>query len=147
MIRFALTAATFVSLAAGLAHAQGAPAAPAPGASVTLAEFQQRRADMIMRADVNHDGKVSKAEWDAAATKMRQAAENRGAATQGQDQGRGGGMSERMFERMDLNHDGFITRDEIDKVTKARFEQLDKNHDGVLTADEMPAARGRPPAN
>lgn len=39
-----------------------------------------------------------------------------------------------LFDRIDLNHDGVITRDEYARLSL--FDQLDTNHDGVLTRDE-----------
>jgi len=53
-----------------------------------------------------------------------------------------------MFVKFDLNHDGFITTDEIKAVREARtaemrkhrFEALDTNHDGVISRDEFMAA-------
>ena len=53
----------------------------------------------------------------------------------------GGGDSSRMFERIDANHDGYITPDEIDAASAHRFDRMDANHDGVLTPDER--ANGR----
>jgi Ca2+-binding EF-hand superfamily protein len=62
----------------------------------------------------------------------------------------------RMFKQLDLDHDGFITKDEIassqarfdDKMTKSApkraakmFDRLDTNHDGQITQAEVDAAR------
>lgn len=43
-----------------------------------------------------------------------------------------------MFDMLDANDDSVITRAEIDRMTAKQFKRLDKNHDGVLTDDEMP---------
>ena len=64
-----------------------------------------------------------------------------------------------MFARLDTNHDGFITKDELDAVEARReqkaearaqhfdpskaFDRLDTNHDGKITADEVAAAHVR----
>ena len=77
---------------------------------------------------------------------------------------------QKMFARLDTNHDGFITAAEIDAMQaeraeriKARadrfdpskaFARLDTNHDGNITPDELQAVRdqriaakgGKPPA-
>lgn len=63
---------------------------------------------------------------------------------------------ERMFKQLDLNRDGFITKDEIaaskaqfdERMTKSApkraaklFDRLDTNHDGKITREEVEAAR------
>jgi Ca2+-binding EF-hand superfamily protein len=64
---------------------------------------------------------------------------------------------QRMFARLDANHDGFITKDEVNAAQAQRaartdqrtarldpakrFERLDANHDGQITAAEVEAAR------
>lgn len=64
-----------------------------------------------------------------------------------------------MFARLDANHDGFVTKDELN-ATEARreekaearaqrfdpsklFDRMDRNHDGKITADEVAARRTR----
>ena len=45
------------------------------------------------------------------------------------------------FERMDLDQDGFITREEAAGTSLAdRFDELDRNHDGKLSPSEASAA-------
>jgi hypothetical protein len=45
------------------------------------------------------------------------------------------------FDRMDLDEDGFITREEAAGTSLAdRFDQLDRNHDGKLSPSEASAA-------
>jgi len=64
-----------------------------------------------------------------------------------------------MFARLDTNHDGSITRDELTAVEARReqkaearaqrfdpakaFDRLDLNHDGKITAEEVAAAHAR----
>lgn len=63
---------------------------------------------------------------------------------------------QRMFKQLDLNHDGFITRDELaaskskfdERMTESApkraaklFNRLDTNHDGQITRAEIEAAR------
>jgi len=45
-----------------------------------------------------------------------------------------GGQTEDLFDQIDTNHDGVITRDEYNRLSL--FDQLDTNRDGVLTPDE-----------
>eukprot|EP00435_Cladocopium_sp_Y103_P076924 s1_g663.t1 len=57
--------------------------------------------------------------------------------------GPGGGppSPDRMFEMLDLNEDGEITREEAENARDARFEEADTNGDGLLSPEEMTAAR------
>ena len=65
---------------------------------------------------------------------------------------------ERMFKELDVNHDGFVTKDEIaasqakfeerlsksaSKRAASRFDRLDSNHDGKITKSEGGARRSR----
>ena len=59
------------------------------------------------------------------------------AAQQGGGRGQGGA---RMFERMDKDHDGKISRDEYIGAQRDRFSRLDANGDGKISAEEMAAA-------
>jgi hypothetical protein len=52
-------------------------------------------------------------------------------------------MRSRMFERLDANHDGVVSRDEYRAQVAERFDRLDANHDGFLDASEMTSMRGR----
>jgi hypothetical protein len=51
----------------------------------------------------------------------------------------GGGA---MFDRLDANHDGAITKDEFAADVAARFAKLDTNKDGKISAEERQAAPG-----
>ncbi len=97
--------------------------------NVTLAQFQMRQRNRLMKADTDHDGRISLAEWTA---------------WQEAHPGPNGvhGDPARMFARLDLNHDGYITPDEIDAMAARRFARADANHDGVVTPEERAALRG-----
>lgn len=42
-----------------------------------------------------------------------------------------------LFEEIDKNNDGLISKEDIKKYTKSNFEKSDGNGDGLITADEM----------
>ena len=48
-----------------------------------------------------------------------------------------------LFDRMDANHDGYLTKDEVQKqfpkFTDEMFQQADTNHDGKLSVAEWQA--------
>ena len=124
------------------AFAQPVPPADAPApppAPMTLQQFQQERVARTMQADNDHDGRVSKAEWEA----------YRASHPSGHGHGDGGGHEnagdgpprrfdpDAMFARLDTNGDGYLTPDEIAAQAAERFRRMDRNGDGVLTPDEM----------
>jgi hypothetical protein len=90
---------------------------------------------MMMRADANKDGKLSRAEMEAAASK-------RAEAGKGGKEGMGGGG--RMFGMLDANKDGFLVGTEIATMAERRFSRMDVNGDGSLTPAEMQAGREGP---
>lgn len=46
-------------------------------------------------------------------------------------------MANAMFDGMDKNHDGIVTRKEYEEYSRNWFRQADANHDGKLTRDEF----------
>jgi len=84
------------------------------------------------RADTDGDGRVSRAEAEAASSKK----------------------SSEWFEKLDTNKDGYVTQDEISqaKATRRadmkarfddRFQEADANKDGQLSLDEVQAKMPR----
>lgn len=85
-----------------------------------------------MRADTDGDGKVSRAEADAASDKR----------------------TGEWFEKLDLDKDGFVTSDEVKQARETRrgdmkarfdehFKEADSNNDGQLSLDEVQAKMPR----
>lgn len=125
MIKLTLTAALLASASAALAQAPSTPAA-APAGGASFDQWSVHARERLMALDTDHDGKISKAEFAA-----RPAMGHRGKM---------GG--DRMFDRLDANHDGYLDTTEINAMLARRFARQDANHDGVLTADERHAMRG-----
>lgn len=124
VLALSLSIAPFCAAVAQVVPPSGASSMARPGVTgVGLADFQTRRRAQLMRADTDHDGRVSLAEWGA----LRAA-----------HPGRGGGQGDpaRLFQRLDASHDGYLTSDEIDAFTARRFGRADANNDGRLTPDE-----------
>ena len=98
--------------------------------------------------DTDHDGKVTRAEFNAGFADAMLTVYNldrNGALTPAQwnDVERGG--RDGTFQRLDLDHDGKLSRAELssgkerDAAVNAIFNRIDKNRDGIISAEE-----GRP---
>lgn len=137
-----------LALALSLAvFAAGAGAQTAPGAASPHAGLF---AHMLQKLDTDGDGRVSEAEWLAAATaRFKQIdTQNAGsfdaatlaaspAATERLTQ-----HAERLVQRLDKANNGYITASEVDAAAQKRFARLDKNGDGKLTLEEFSAGHG-----
>lgn len=93
---------------------------------VTRAEVEANVAQRFARMDINKDGKVDKADREAA-QKQREA--KRGARRGGQPGG------------PDADGDGALSLDEMKRAAMQRFDRVDSDRDGKLTAAERDAAR------
>lgn len=100
--------------------------------------------------DKNHDGRVSDDEYDGAALFQLLDVDNNYRVTVedlqeilGPD--RDGQLSAADRIRVaDLNGDGELTEEEVDRVTDMRFQSLDANHDNNLTLTELRVGFWRP---
>ncbi|KQP40874.1 hypothetical protein ASF49_19475 [Methylobacterium sp. Leaf104] len=128
----------FLSASAAIAQTSGGqppgaqtPEAPSPPSrledrkpdGVDLATFQARHRMRLMRADTDHDNRISEAEWTA---------------WWAAHPGKGPADPAKRFRRLDADRDGFVTAEEIDAVTAKRFARFDDNHDGRVTRAERP---------
>jgi Ca2+-binding EF-hand superfamily protein len=97
------------------------------------------------RDDLNHDGKVTRAELDQALHQQFAAASKGGALTKDQFTAMQGSRAEatsaRAFQRLDTNHDGKLTAQEFSASQQKTFARIDRNNDGVITRDEMTSRR------
>jgi Ca2+-binding EF-hand superfamily protein len=76
--------------------------------------------------DTNHDGKLSLAEFLAGAPGLKAAQ-----------------TPEQMLSIFDANHDGKISADEFRNVRMGAFNKVDTNHDGIITPQEIQGAAGK----
>ncbi len=107
-----------------------------------------RLAAMFAMADANHDGTITRAEFDAAraARFAQRDADHNGVLTAsemphwGNTQPAGG---EAPHLRGDTNGDGSVSRAEWDAESAVMFSRLDANNDGVISQAELQAAEQR----
>ena len=85
--------------------------ATSPALAEGMGQHHGNRHAMLKKADTNHDGKVSKSEFLAAA------------ATR----------AEKRFNHMDANHDGVLDKQDH----QAHFDKMDSNHDGSISREEF----------
>jgi Ca2+-binding EF-hand superfamily protein len=139
---------------AALAAAGAAGAKPPEGGRGGM--MAARLAEM----DSNKDGRITKAEAEAArmrmfdkldadkngivtAAEIKTAHESMAARRPDDDKGgKGGEHGMRGIERQDVNGDGQVTREEAKAAPYPMFDRLDANKDGVIDAAEMPKGRG-----
>lgn len=149
VLAFTLSALSFCPAAAQGVAPSGPAMAGAGRPAVGLADFQARRRAQLMRADADRDGRVSLAEWTAwrsahpgrgGGDRGGQAGEQAGAPAGAEGMGRGRDPA-RMFQRLDLNHDGYLTAEEIDAFSARRFSRADGDRDGRLSPDERAGLR------
>lgn len=97
----------------------------------TRAEAQQRADRIFQMLDADHDGIVTRAEAEQAASLF--------AARRGGGEG-GSGRMERLIDR-EFGTAQSLTRQQFEAQALASFDALDLNHDGVVTATERQQAR------
>ncbi len=121
--------------------------------TVTVEEFAARPRQFLVRRveaefkaiDADSDGKLTKAEVDAARGKptllLLADADKDGAVTKQElakaFASRSGQVSDRVFEALDADKDGKISAAEWQASGERRFARLDRNKDGAVTADEL----------
>lgn len=94
---------------------------------ITRTEFIAARRAMFDRLDRNHDGVVSKDDFGRLRRFRPKAAE----------------QIDAFIASADADHDGRVTRAELESAPTKGFDLLDTNHDGVIDATERSAAAAR----
>jgi Ca2+-binding EF-hand superfamily protein len=127
MNKLLLTAALGVAMASAPALAQTTPGGGEHhggwAKDMTRAQAQQFADGMFQRLDANHDGVLTRAEADAAATQMG-----------------GGERAAHMVARL-FGEAQSVTQAQAEAAALARFDAQDVNHDGVVSAAERQQAR------
>ncbi len=126
------------------ATAQTAPASPAPGGHPSF--FQH----MLQEMDTNGDGKISQAEYLAAAKARFHSidTQNKGSinaadlAASPQTMQRDQMIAQRIVAHLDTAGNGYVTREEALAAAKTRFAKLDTTSTGKLTLSQFAAAHG-----
>jgi len=142
---FALTLATpLLATATKPVPAKKAPPAKktVPGdGSVTRAQLQAEVRQAFNRADTNHDGFMSRAEFAARMGVVINSAPARLGTTPTKEQAqRMLDAANAAFNDVDTNHDGKLSLAEAMYRPLKAFDAMDTNHDGVLTVAEKQAA-------
>lgn len=109
---------SLAALALSAVQQGNVPASP----GLTLESFKQRQEARMMAADSDGDGRISLAEYEAAAKP-------------------GHGDAAKRFAKFDLNHDGYLEKTEIDAMLARRFRHLDRDGNGILTPAERHPAK------
>jgi Ca2+-binding EF-hand superfamily protein len=95
--------------------------------------------------DLNHDGQVTRAEFDTATAQEFAAAARGGALTPDQFyaivSGHVRDSAVKAFARLDKNKDGKLDREEFAASELRYFARLDRNGDGTVTRDETTSRR------
>jgi Ca2+-binding EF-hand superfamily protein len=110
--------------------------------------FRRGRAKMCHDADLNKDGRVTRAELDKAiadkyAATVKGAKGMTGAQFYELARVRFQEMEAHRFKRLDRNHDGRLSEAEFAAPGARLFARLDQNKDGVVTKDELKARHHR----
>ena len=146
----ALLAATTLTLtlASPLAAAPAKPAAakapavitPNADGSVTRAQMEAQVKQVFARADTNHDGYMSRAEFAARmGVVINNAPAKLGTAPTKEQAQKMLDAANAAFNDVDTNHDGKLSLAEAMHRPLAAFDSMDANHDGVLTLAEKRA--------
>ena len=108
-------------------------------------DFTQR---ILQRVDTDHDGKISKAEFDAEGAKLFAKLDENGdgkIAANEMPQRHWARFGGKMFDRMDADQDGKVTKSEFEAAGDKMFQRLDKNGDGNIEKSEMQQPHGDVP--
>ena len=131
MNRFQLLFACGVAVTSSVAFAQGKD--ELPNRPITRAEVRSVLDQQFKAMDSNHDGKISRDEFDA--YRAKQAAGSTPAALSAFAH-----VGSRWFEKSDANGDGVVAPAEAAARPRKYFDMADSNQDGVISLQERQVA-------
>lgn len=137
-IRYGLLAGAVLVAGAGFALAQMAPPPPAPD-MYGPGPMHGRMAERLLHDfDLNHDGKIAKAELDKAlAQRFAEAGGGAAALSEAQFEKSHEKMlrqhTDKMFRGLDWNGDGVLSLDEFRTPLRARFATMDRDGTGQIS--------------
>jgi EF hand len=139
-----IPAAILLTLAVPAVHAQKSAKKPAgsqkPQAAQQAPVRQATATDTFAAMDMDHDGKITRAEWKGNAIGFAMLDRNGDGILSGDElkpanHAPARDSSADTFAKLDRNHDGRLTRAEWQGDAK-ELDLRDRNHDGVVTKDE-----------
>lgn len=149
LILAAAAAAGFVALPAQAQHAGNAFLAAYDSdkdGRVPRAEYDAARAARFAATDTDHDGAISEAEYVrefSARLEQQLAASGNSAEKQAEERTRQIRQTHVRFGVLDTSKDGRIDRSEYDAIAAKSFAEQDADKDGVITAADVAATAGR----
>ncbi|HWE05757.1 MAG TPA: hypothetical protein VG274_03560 [Rhizomicrobium sp.] len=123
----------------------GAPAGRGSGSSSSRGFGSRGRSSLCFSADLDKDGKVTRAEFEKYTQQQFNAFAKGGSLNMEQfyqlQAAQSRAISARVFQRLDRDRDGKLTLAEFAASQEKLFARLDKNNDGVITEDELTSSR------
>jgi Ca2+-binding EF-hand superfamily protein len=105
-----------------------------------LAKGEYNTVELLRLMDKDHNGKVSRAEFDSFMNKQFDSLDvnHDGELDQGElDRLHWNYLSTQLLPLMDKNKNGKVSRPEFMSFMNQEFDRLDTNHDGLLDVDEL----------
>jgi len=123
-------------------------------AASTIAQPLRDPAAMFAAADTDHDGRISRAEFQAARLAQFDRMDRNGDGVISRDdftrimafRPQAAPRIDAMISEADLNRDGRVTRVELAHAPTGLFDHVDTNHDGFVDKAELAAFKAMLPA-
>jgi len=108
--------------------------------AVNLKEWTDRDWDRDLKTwDTKGNGRIDRSEWNASVLKLIAGSPGDPALKRILRE------SNRLFDRIDLGHKGYLNRHDFEKDSAATFNRQDRNHDGWVSRAECTMEVSTPP--